>query len=292
MGNKYIIKNNLQSCEISKPNTTLLVYKIPYDDVVSKSIGFNIQNSFIVYILQGKNKTGEDVLYVGKSKNGLLNRPTAHEDKCDNWRTCYVLTQFKERTFFNDGTIQYIENKISERVNEVNTFINTTKNTNAGTANKDDEEECDDYLDQAYKMLNIIGLDLITNSEDALAEADVEDEATAVENRKKIPNGTYYLSRKIKRLDNIELKGIMEVKDGQFTLKAGSDISPDVVGNEEAITKARNRASIENNKLKEDLLCNSPSLCGEVIIGSACNGWTNWKNSDGQAIDIYRSAIK
>ena len=290
MGNKYIIKNSLQSCEISKPNTTLLVYKIPYEDVVSKSIGFNIQNKFIVYILHGRSNKGEDVLYVGKSTNGLLNRPTSHEDKCDNWKTCYVLTQFTERTFFNDGTIQYIENEIRGRIDEVKTYVNTTKATSSGTANEDDEEECDDYLDQAYKMLNILGLDLITNSEDALAEADVEDDATAVENRKRIPNGTYYLSRKIKRLDNIELKGTMVVEDGKFTLKAGSDISPDIVGNEIAIRKARNRASIEDNKLKEDLLCNSPSLCGEVIIGSACNGWTNWKNSEGQAIDIYRSA--
>ena len=67
--------------------------------------------SFVVYILLGKNNNGKDVIYVGKSKNGLKNRPTAHEDKYPNWTVCYILTQFKERTFFNDGSIQYLEDE-------------------------------------------------------------------------------------------------------------------------------------------------------------------------------------
>ena len=100
MASRYIIKYNDGAVEMTKPNSTILVYKIPYTNLKAVKPGFVIPNLFIVYILFGKNARGKDVLYVGKSKNGLSNRPTAHGDKYANWYACYILTQFKERTFF------------------------------------------------------------------------------------------------------------------------------------------------------------------------------------------------
>ena len=109
---KYIIKRIGRSVEISEATSSLLVYRIPYQNLsAGADEPIKIKNKFIVYILFGENNDGQDVIYVGKSTNGLKNRPTSHDDKFDNWTYCYVLTQFEERTFFNDGTIQYIEDK-------------------------------------------------------------------------------------------------------------------------------------------------------------------------------------
>jgi len=36
----------------------------------------------------------------------LKNRPTSHEDKYDKWTYCFVLTQFKERTFRDDEALE------------------------------------------------------------------------------------------------------------------------------------------------------------------------------------------
>ena len=227
MASRYIIKYNDGAVEMTKPNSTILIYKIPYTNLKAMKPGFVIPNLFIVYILFGKNTRGKDVLYVGKSKNGLANRPTAHGDKYANWSYCYILTQFKERTFFNDGTIQYLEDVLNHRINELNLYHNTTVTTSSGTANTDDVENCDDYLAEVYKMLDILGLDLITKSEEAEAEKDVEESERGyrASDRAKIPDSIYYFARKVKRFGNTFLRGEMRVKSGTFILLKGSDVA-------------------------------------------------------------------
>lgn len=289
MSKKYILKYNNGSVEMTKPNSTMLIYKIPYNAIQSKNSGFIVPNRFIVYILFGKNSHGKDMVYVGKSKNGIENRPTAHKDKFDNWTTCYVLTQFKERTFFNDGTIQYLENELNSRVEEVGLYNNTTINTTTGTANTDDMEDCDDYLAEAYIMLDVLGLDLISNSEEAEADEDMIESLTRPEARKVVPNGTYYFGRKLKRLNNAVLKAEMQVKDGKFILLAGSQVTLDTgIGLAPNIDLLRNQASIEDGILLEDVEMDSPSAAGEFVIGAACNGWTSWLTKDGEKIDKFR----
>lgn len=289
MSKKYLLKYNNGSVEMTKPNSTMLIYKIPYNAIQSKNSGFIIPNRFIVYILFGKNSHGKDMVYVGKSKNGIDNRPTSHKDKFENWTTCYVLTQFKERTFFNDGTIQYLENELNSRVDEVGLYNNTTITTTTGTANTDDMEDCDDYLAEAYKMLDILGLDLISNSEEAEADEDMIESLTRPGARKVVPNGTYYFGRRIKRLNNAILKAEMQVKDGKFILRAGSQVTIDTgIGLAPNIDLLRNQANIEDGILLEDVEMDSPSAAGEFVIGAACNGWTSWLTKDGEKIDKFR----
>lgn len=163
---KYIIRYNSKNCvELSKPINTTLVYRIPYMNIKNKTHNIDISNRFIVYILYGKNESGKDFLYVGKSKNGIDYRPTAHEDKNIKWNMCYVLTDIKERTILNDGTIQYLEDKICSRINEIDKYVNTTKQTTSGTANHSDMEDCDEFLEESYDMLFTLGLDLFEDED-------------------------------------------------------------------------------------------------------------------------------
>ena len=71
MAKKYIIRYSGHSVEMSKPSSTVLIYKIPYRDLQLKNYGFEIPNQFIVYILFGKNNKGMDAVYIGKSKKAL-----------------------------------------------------------------------------------------------------------------------------------------------------------------------------------------------------------------------------
>jgi hypothetical protein len=162
MPQKYAIRyNDEHSIEMSKPNSSILVYKIPYKIMKQKTLEVQITNRFIVYILLGKNNTGQDIVYVGKSKNGIDNRPTSHEGENKQWHECYILTTFSEKSFFNDGTIQYIENQIHQRIRRLNKFENTTKATNTDTISLSDAEDCIDYLNEVYNMLYILGLNLL-----------------------------------------------------------------------------------------------------------------------------------
>lgn len=290
MNVRFSLKYNDGAVEMTKPGSTMLIYKIPYINLKAHKPGFMIQNQFVVYILFGANPHGRDLIYVGKSKNGIDARPTAHEDKYKEWTTCYVLTQFKELTFFNDGTIQYIEDVINHRVNEVGLYKNTTLNTTSGTANNNDQEDCEAYLKEAYTMLNILGLDLITNSEEEEAEEDIESHSTWAEDLKKVPDGIYSFARKVKRLNNRELHGKMQVKGGEYILLAGSEVAIEAQQNlNPMIDEKRNSANIENGILLENVDLKTPSGCGEFIIGAACNGWLYWKNDKGEAIDKYRT---
>ena len=291
MANKYTIRYSGHSVEMSKPSSTVLVYKIPYRDLKLKNYGFEIPNQFIVYILFGKNSHGKDVVYVGKSKNGLTNRPTAHGDKFDNWYSCYILTQFKERTFFNDGTIQYLEDRLNRRFNQIGTYANTTENTTSGTANKWDEEDCDDYLEEAYDMLFILGLDMINgaNEEDSqpVEVIDTEDIQPA---EIRVPDGEYYMERKLKRNGNKPIKAKMRVEDGKFIVLPGSQIfgeeGPGLLDN---IREIRNSDYVKDGILQREVVFEAPSAAGTLIVGAACNGWTSWRTKDGVPIDVYRN---
>lgn len=282
---RYTTKYFGRSIEMSKANSSILVYRFPYQNLKSKESSFEIENKFVVYILLGKNSNGKDAIYVGKSRKGIKNRPTAHEDKYPNWTMCYILTQFKERTFFNDGTIQYIENALNKRIDSLGAFDNTTVTTNTGTANMQDEEDCDEFIEEALQMLDILGLDLITY-ENAKEDIDVtEDENTSIT----IPDGIYTLSRKLRREKNKTYNARMQVAGGKYIVLKESMVCPsEAEGMVDVIINKRKEAHIENNILMEDVIFDSPSGAGSFVIGGSCNGWVNWRCEDGTFIDKFR----
>ena len=164
---KYIIRRTERNCiEISKPISTILLYRIPYERIREKDWDVMISNRFIVYVLLGKNEEGRDAVYVGKSKNGMENRPQSHEDRPVRWKDCYILTDIRERTILNDGTIQYLEHRISDRADATKEYVNTTKSVNRDTASRSDMEVCDEFLSEAYEMLDVLGLNLTGKKEE------------------------------------------------------------------------------------------------------------------------------
>ena len=286
---KYIIKRIGRSVEISEAVSSLLVYRIPYQNLSGGADELiKIRNKFIVYILFGENNEGPDVIYVGKSTNGLKNRPTSHDDKYHNWTYCYVLTQFEERTFFNDGTIQYIEDKVNKRVNDLKHYQNTTKMTNAGTANTFDMEDCDAYLSKAYEMLDVLGLDLITymdKDDPASDDNDCDDTQPGL-----VPDGIYNMAWKLRRWGGKTAKGRMQVSGGKYIILAGSDVCPNEGhGLMDTVRIKRENANIIDDKLQEDMVLNSPSGAASFVTGGAANGWSTWKTEQGQLIDIFRN---
>ena len=50
----------------------------------------------------------------------------------------------------------------------------------------------------------------------------------------------------------------------------------------------RATAPIKDGILLGDVVTNSPSTAGWIVLGHANNGWHSWKDKDGNYIDIYR----
>lgn len=283
----YKIKFSGRSVELSRGNSTTLAYRIPYQTLVDDELPLKIDNNFIVYILVGREKDNDrEIAYVGKSKNGLKNRPKSHDDKCSNWQYCYVLTQFMERTFFNDGTIQHIENELSKVIGSLNRFHNTTLQTSSDTANPSDKEYCKEYLDEALEMLFILGLDLYTNT--AKDDVDEDSEDSYIVDIKNIPDGIYTLKRKLKRHNNSYVHAKMQVSNNMFIVLEGSEICTiDGPGMSDETVMRRKTAKIENGILKGPEPFKSPSAAGCFVIGGSCNGWTNWKCEDGKDLTKF-----
>lgn len=120
---------------------------------------------------------------------------------------------------------------------------------------------------------------------------EVFDEATGQRDISLIPEGEYYLERKIKRWDNRIAKGSMIVKNGKVIVKKGSVLCP-IRGKGfttiKVVDQKREEASIIDNVLQEDVEFNSPSLGASFIVFGPVNGWSDWKTKDGKPIDIFR----
>ncbi len=123
---------------------------------------------------------------------------------------------------------------------------------------------------------------------EVISKADSFDVATKEraekEDSDKIPDGYYYLSSSQKGFGKIE--ATMKVDNGILTLLKGSTCAPT---RGRKVPEARKDASIVNNILVEDIVCNSPSTAGSIAVGRPCNGWTAWKDEEGNFIDIYRT---
>ncbi|MCR5729061.1 MAG: GIY-YIG nuclease family protein [Ruminococcus sp.] len=115
----------------------------------------------------------------------------------------------------------------------------------------------------------------------------------AVENQKSrlIPNGTYTFKKK-KKSDNRMVKATAVITNGKWKLKKGS-----IIGIAEDVGMPQNAKSLRlsmqydnSGKLLEDVELGecSPSFAGDLVMNQSINGWTDWKDKDGNSVDIYR----
>ena len=168
----------------------------------------------------------------------------------------------------------------------------------------DDYDEKELLLDEIFAKSNVQGSELFALDADLVVqllssfegrqvypEAMTKEEVftVATEERKDkdnlalIPDGEYYLEQIVKGFG--KATGIMRVAGGVFTVLKGAVCSPTKDG---YIPEIRRLAIIRENMLAEDIDTNSPSAAGWVVLGHSNNGWTTWKDKDGNPLDIYR----
>lgn len=143
----------------------------------------------------------------------------------------------------------------------------------------------------SVKELEIIK-DVIVNSYNQLSKnsfekEDKKPEVNGENNTNILPNGTYVMSTTIKRID-MKVVGYMDVNDGKYILKAGSNIAPET----ERYDKYKHlfkKLNVENNILKDDFICTSVSQAAMFVRGKSTDGWEYWKDKNGEYIDKYRN---
>ena len=120
---------------------------------------------------------------------------------------------------------------------------------------------------------------------------EIFDVATDNSKSKLIPNGEYSFKKK-KKSDNKTISATARVDNGRWTLLRGSILGvTEDVGVSQRAKQVRADLPIDSNgKLLEDaeLGSCSPSHAGTVVMNASNNGWTDWKNSNGDPVDVYR----
>lgn len=82
-----------------------------------------------------------------------------------------------------------------------------------------------------------------------------------------LPNGEYFLERNIKGFG--KTLGKAKVENGKFIVMKGSFCCDTTKGK---VPSNRKNAIIKNNILMEDVVCNSPSAAGYIVLGCSNNG--------------------
>ncbi len=124
---------------------------------------------------------------------------------------------------------------------------------------------------------------------------EIFDVATDNSKSKLIPNGEYFFKKK-KKSDNRTVNAKARVDNGRWTLLKGSllGIVEDVGVSQRAKLVRADLPIDSNGKLLEDVELGdcSPSHAGTVVMNQSNNGWTDWKNIDGNPVDIYRTKLQ
>ena len=122
-------------------------------------------------------------------------------------------------------------------------------------------------------------------------KAEVFDAAVDNAKGKLLPNGTYTFQKK-KKSDNRIVKATATIDYGRWTLLKGSvlGIVEDMGVPQKAKTLRVNMPIDSTGKLLEDTELGecSPSFAGSIVMNQSINGWTDWKDKDGNPVDIYR----
>lgn len=117
-------------------------------------------------------------------------------------------------------------------------------------------------------------------------KSEIFETATEAIQSLQIPDGTYTLDVKVRGQHNA--KANMDVANGKIVVQAGA-----ILGGVTRISVAswmqiRNSISVKDNVTLQSFEASSPSMAASIILGHNSNGWTTWKNSNGEYIDIYR----
>ena len=108
-----------------------------------------------------------------------------------------------------------------------------------------------------------------------------------------VPDDIYYLKRKVKKWNNRTITATVKVDGGKWIVQPGSVICPLYAGDyvKDEIGHVRESVRIVDDILKDECSFDSPSAAATFCVGWHCNGWWDWKLSDGRPVDIYRKKV-
>lgn len=224
------------------------------------------------YILLGEDESTKPKAYIGETEN-FRERVKDHESKKDFWQKALIF--IAKDAAMTKADVQYLEHKAIAEAKASNTFVlnenkQTPKAPNLPEYRKDD---MDGFFEDVKFLTSFIGcniFDVVKPKEKHL----------------------FYI-----KVRGCEAKGFYDAKG--FTVLKGSIIAklsvPSFAWKEKREKLIKEYASPDGDKfvLESDKTFSSPSTASEFVLGRPSNGWSDWKDKDGQTLDaVYRKQLE
>ena len=224
------------------------------------------------YILLGEDESTKPKAYIGETEN-FRERVKDHESKKEFWQKALIF--IAKDAAMTKADVQYLEHKAIAEAKASNTFVlnenkQTPKAPNLPEYRKDD---MDGFFEDVKFLTSFIGcniFDVVKPKEKHL----------------------FYI-----KVRGCEAKGFYDAKG--FTVLKGSIIAklsvPSFAWKEKREKLIKEYASPDGDKfvLESDKTFSSPSTASEFVLGRPSNGWSDWKDKDGQTLDaVYRKQLE
>ena len=224
------------------------------------------------YILLGEDEATKPKAYIGETEN-FRERVKDHDSKKEFWQKALIF--IAKDAAMTKADVQYLEHKAIAEAKISNTFVlnenkQTPKAPNLPEYRKDD---MDGFFEDVKFLTSFIGcniFDVVKTKEKHL----------------------FYIKGR-----GCEAKGFYDA--GGFTVLKESIIAkssvPSFTWKEKRENLVKEYTSSDRDKLvlESDKTFSSPSTASEFVLGRPSNGWSDWKDKDGQTLDsVYRKQLE
>lgn len=224
------------------------------------------------YILLGEDEATKPKAYIGETEN-FRERVKDHDSKKEFWQKALIF--IAKDAAMTKSDVQYLEHKAIKEAKISNTFVlnenkQIPKAPNLPEYRKDD---MDGFFEDVKFLTSFIGcniFDVVKPKEKHL----------------------FYIKGR-----GCEAKGFYDAKG--FTVLKGSIIAkstaPSLTWKEKRENLVKEYTFVNGDKLEleSDKTFSSPSSAATFVLGRSSNGWSDWKDKDGQTLDsVYRKQLE
>ena len=224
------------------------------------------------YILLGEDENTKPQAYIGETEN-FKERVKDHDSKKVFWQKALIF--ISKDAAMTKADVQYLEHKAIDEARKANTFVlNENKQTpKAPNLPEYQKDAMDEFFEDIKFLTSFTGCTIFD----------------IIETKKQ--HLFYTKNRSCNAIGFYNASG--------FTVLKGSIIAK---GNTKSFSWAEKRNKLikdyvvqksGNLVMESDITFSSPSTAAAFCLGRSCNGWTIWKDKEGQTLDaVYRKQLE
>ncbi len=266
--------NGRMSCELS--NWSGKAYKIPRINVKDCSDRPDLTNTG-VYLLLGKNETGDDIVYIGEAEN-ILKRLQQHLAQKDFWNEVIIFISKDEN--LNKAHVKYLESRLYEMTKLANRYsVENSTIPAITTISESDRAEMEEFIENIKMLVNALGHKVFDTKRDE---------------KPKNNKVTFYITAN----RGADAQG-EPTSDGFVVFKGSKAADSEVNSMPLSFTTLRQKLLAQNIlavkagnfEFTEDYIFSSPSTAAAVVMGRSANGLKEWKTKENKTLGDFEKAV-